>query len=499
MTPPTTEHKTILLTGITGSIGSWMARTILEDGAQIVAVVRGETPSAATARARNALAVVGADGYVDRVRTVCGDIRDEKLVGRLLHEARDASRIVHCAGVVEFGQEFAELSRRVNVEGTGNVLTLAERLKVPFGHFSTAYIAGTRQGRVFEHETWVGQRFHNPYEFSKCQAETLIRGWAARTGLNAFVLRPSIVVGDCHEGRIVHFDGLYNFMRLLDSVSEAIGGRGFRVVASPAATKNLVPADYVAHAAWHILKAGRPGTYHLTNPDPLPLSTLRDIFVDLFAIPGTRLVSEEEFRRRTPDRFEAMYRKATAQYAAYLAAEPLFDRTNTDTALRDASLALPKMNTAFFGRLLDHARQARWGKANEEASLQAQSREGFVQQYFESFLVDKMHKQLLPNLKRLTASCRITVEDVPGQSWSLKIDQGRLVEISENGMICQCSFSLHSDTFTAIVSGRLAPPQAFFQKRVNIEGDVETGLRLATVLAAFFKKWPYGLETRHGG
>lgn len=499
MTPPMTAHETILLTGITGSIGSWMARTILEDGVRIVAVVRGDTQFAATARIRTALAVVGADGYTDRVRAVCGDICDEKLVERLLQEAMDASCVVHSAGVVEFGQEFAELSRRVNTKGTANLLTLAERLKIPFCQFSTAYIAGARQERVFEHETCVGQRFHNPYEFSKCQAETLVQDWATRTNLNAFVLRPSIVVGDCREGRIVHFDGLYNFMRLLDSVAEAISGHEFRVVANPAATKNLVPADYVARAAWHILKAGRPGTYHLTNPDPLPLSTLRDIFVDLFAIPGARLVSEEELRRRTPDRFEAMYRKASAQYKPYLVAEPFFDRTNTDRALRDAPLTLPEMNTAFFGRLLDYARQAKWGKANEKASLKARSREGFVQQYFDSFLVDKMHKQLLPNLKRLTASCRITVEDVPGRSWSLKIDRGRLVEISENGIICQCSFSLRSDTFTAIVAGRLAPPQAFFQKRVNIEGDIETGLRLATVLAAFFKKWPYGLETRHVG
>ncbi len=110
-------------------------------------------------------------------------------------------------------------------------------------------------------------------------------------------------------------------------------GREFRVAANPAATKNLVPADYVAQAAWHILRTARRGTYHITNPQPLSLSSLRDIFVELFAIPGTRLVPEEEFRREKPDRFESMYRKAAAQYAPYLAAEPIFDRTNTDRAL----------------------------------------------------------------------------------------------------------------------------------------------------------------------
>jgi thioester reductase-like protein len=387
------------------------------------------------------------------------------------------------------------LSHRVNVEGTAHLLTLAGTLRVPFCHFSTAYIAGDRRGRVFEHETSVGQQFHNPYESSKCQAEILVQEWATRTGLDTFVFRPSIMVGDGREGRIVHFDGLYNFLRLLDSAAGAIGVREFRIVANPDATKNLVPADYVARAAWHIIKTSAPRTYHITNPQPVSLSALRNLFADLFAIPTARLVREEEFRHRAPDRFESLYQKATAPYAPYLTAEPVFDRTNTDQALQGTSLVLPEMNMTFFQRLLDYARRARWGRAGAEPSVAAEKRAQLVRQYFDSFLTNKMHKQLLPHLKHLTASCRITVEDLPGRSWSLRIDQGRLEEISQNGMLCQCTFSLHSDTFSAIVSGRLAPQQAFFQKKIQIAGDMETGLKLATVLAAFFKQWPYDVET----
>lgn len=490
-----TAQETVLLTGITGSIGSWVAATILQDGGRVVALVRADTASAAATRVREALAVVGAQEDADRVHPICGDICDDALTGRLIRRGIELSCIVHCAGVVEFGQEFAALSHRVNVEGTANLLTLAERLRVPLCHFSTAYIAGDRQGRVFEHETDVGQQFHNAYESSKCRAERLVQDWASRTGLDAFVLRPSIIVGDSRQGRVVHFDGLYNFLRLLDSVAGAVGTRPFRVAANPDATKNLVSADYVARAAWHIIRTGAPRTYHITNPQPVPLSALRDIFADLFAIPRARLVRDEEFRRRPHDRFELMYQKAAAQYAPYLAAEPVFDRTNTDAALRGTSLVLPEMNMAFFQRLLDYARRTRWGKASAVAPVAAESRKRFVDRYFDSFLTDKMHKQLLPNLKHLSASCRIRVEDLPERSWSLRINQGRLEEISQNGMLCQCTFSLHSDTFRAIVSGRLAPQQAFFQRKIHIEGDMETGLKLATVLASFFKKWPYGVET----
>jgi predicted lipid carrier protein YhbT len=114
-----------------------------------------------------------------------------------------------------------------------------------------------------------------------------------------------------------------------------------------------------------------------------------------------------------------------------------------------------------------------------------------VERYFSHFLAEQMHKQLLPNLRNLSATCGIVVEDIPGRSWSLSIDRGRLEQISKNGENCQCTFFLASDVFSSIVSGQLAPQQAFFEKNINIEGDIETGMRLATVLAAFFRKWPY--------
>ena len=58
-------------------------------------------------------------------------------------------------------------------------------------------------------------------------------------------------------------------------------------------------------------------------------------------------------------------------------------------------------------------------------------------------------------------------------------------------MDCQCTYTVNHRTFADIVSGRLAPQKAFFQRKVEIDGDMETGLRLATVLADFFKQWPY--------
>jgi len=484
-------HEKILITGVTGAVGSWMARAILESDRHILALTRADSAVAAQDRTLNALRVVGADRYADRVNVVRGDICTDAATNVLSEPCGSVARIVHCAGALEFRPEFEELDRRVNVQGTANMLRLAEELRVPFYHFSTAYIAGRRQGLVLESEIDVGQEFNNPYESSKCRAELLVREWSKRTGLAAFVFRPSIVVGDSQEGRIVTFDGLYNFMRLLDGMAGLGAEREFRVVANPAATKNIVPVDHLARLAVHIMDAGVPGTYHLTNPHSLRLSTLRDILTEVFGIQGARLVGEEEFGISRPSRFESMYQKLASSYIPYLAAEPVFDRANTDTIARGANIELAEMNTLFFRRLVDYARKAEWGRRGQAVHRAAAGRGRFVARYFDSFLADKMHRQLLPNLRRLSANCRILVEDLPGRSWSLSIDRGCLVTISENGLPCECTFLLHSDVFTDIVSGRLSPQAAFFDKKIDIEGDIETGLKLATVLATFFRKWPY--------
>jgi thioester reductase-like protein/predicted lipid carrier protein YhbT len=489
----------VLLTGITGSVGSWIARKALLDGKRLLAVVRADSDAAARSRVRAALNVVGVGDLAGQVEVMRGDICLEGLglKPRTRHPS-DISLIIHCAAALEFGENFVELSRQVNIGGTANVLELAERLQAPVCHLSTAYVAGTRSGIVYESETDVGQEFHNAYERTKSQAESLVREWSRRTSLESFIFRPSIVVGDTEGGRILNFDGVYNLMRFFDSLAGVLGEKDFRVIGEPNATKNFVPVDYVAEAIWHIVECGSPGTYHITHPLPIKLSKLRRIFADLFQIPGARFVHQSDFQGAPANRLERMYQEATSSYLPYFMGEPVFDRASTDRALAGTRLQAPPTDTDFFSHLLAYARRVNWGKGRSSLTAPAEDSRSVVERYFDSFLSQKMHKQLLPNLRSLSATCRINVEDV-GRSWALKIEQGRLVKISHNTMSCQCAFLVNYDTFCRIVSGKLVPQKAFFKRKVDIQGDVETGLKLATVLAEFFQKWPYHPEAVHGG
>ena len=296
----------------------------------------------------------------------------------------------------------------------------------------------------------------------------------------------------------MNFDGLYNLMRFFDSVGSVIGSGEFRVIANPNATKNFIPVDYLADVIWHIVKKRTPGTYHITHPSPTKLSHLRQILADLFEVPGARLVHKQDFNKAEPTRLERMYQETASYYEPYLMGEPVFDRTNTDRALRGANLKVSEIDNQFFSRLLSYARGVRWGKKHFRMTVAAESSSHIVDRYFDHFLAEKMHRQLLPDLRGLSATCRIKVEDIPGRSWALKIEQGRFESISDNGMNCQCAFLVDCDTFSRIVSGELAPQKAFFKRKIDIQGDIETGLKLATVLAEFFQRWPYRPGAGHG-
>jgi predicted lipid carrier protein YhbT len=148
------------------------------------------------------------------------------------------------------------------------------------------------------------------------------------------------------------------------------------------------------------------------------------------------------------------------------------------------------MDQAYFERLLVYARSVNWGEQSQAPAPSAKV-PPFVDAYFREFLTAKMHQQLLPDLRRLTASFGVCLKEAPGEHWSVSIVRGALESVTRNGIEAQCSFLVDAPVFSEIVAGRLSPKQAFFSRRIEIGGDIETGLKLATVLAAFFRQFPF--------
>jgi hypothetical protein len=133
-----------------------------------------------------------------------------------------------------------------------------------------------------------------------------------------------------------------------------------RVQVNPAATKNFIPVDYFAQTAWRLIESGPGGVYHVTNPEPMVLARLRDIFAELFGVHGLRIVDEQDFSRRPATDLEDLILAAGETYLSYGQSEPQFDRTNTDAVLGDERPGVPVLDLPFFDRLLQFARSRHW-------------------------------------------------------------------------------------------------------------------------------------------
>lgn len=114
-----------------------------------------------------------------------------------------------------------------------------------------------------------------------------------------------------------------------------------------------------------------------------------------------------------------------------------------------------------------------------------------VERYFETFLPDIRGQLLIPDLESLSTCFAIDVTDVAGPPWRIAIEWGRLVHVGQEGPEPLCVFRLDSGTLLEVVAARLAPAEAFFAKRIDLDGDMELGLKLSTVLAPFFSGFPF--------
>lgn len=111
--------------------------------------------------------------------------------------------------------------------------------------------------------------------------------------------------------------------------------------------------------------------------------------------------------------------------------------------------------------------------------------------YFTEFLPGIIGQLMMENLKDLSCQAEILVTDSGDAPWRLGIEQGRLMHVDQEGPDPECRYVLDIDTLIDIVTAQCSPQDAFFEMRIEIEGDIERGLELSAVLEIFFKTFPY--------
>ncbi|WP_369404937.1 SDR family oxidoreductase [Piscibacillus salipiscarius] len=156
--------------------------------------------------------------------------------------------VFHLAAIYDLAVP-KKLAYEVNVKGTANVNQWVKSLKnlKRYVYFSTAYVAGKRQGPILETELDKKQEFKNHYEHTKYEAEVLVEQLKESVPLT--IIRPGVVVGHSNSGETTKFDGPYFLLNFFDRLrfSPIIPylGKG-------EAEGNFVPINYIIDATIYL-------------------------------------------------------------------------------------------------------------------------------------------------------------------------------------------------------------------------------------------------------
>ncbi|QQS30289.1 MAG: NAD-dependent epimerase/dehydratase family protein [Sphingobacteriales bacterium] len=177
------HSPTILVTGGTGFVGSHLLKLLVHRGFAVRATKRADN---------NLYWVSDIAGKIDWVDC---DILD----AQGLYDAMSGVKSVyHCAAIVTFSPSKREELRKVNVEGTANVVNMAlERGVEKLLHVSSIAALGRKlnQPHVDETTQWEESPINTQYAISKYYAEREVwRGIAE--GLNAVIVNPSVIIGE---------------------------------------------------------------------------------------------------------------------------------------------------------------------------------------------------------------------------------------------------------------------------------------------------------------
>ncbi len=354
------QVPTVLFTGFPGFLGMRLLPRILDlhPGWRVECLVQEKFLE--MARAAVATLESSHPPSQGRIGLVTGDITVEglgieaKCARELRHSLVEAW---HLAAVYDLAVR-RDLGRRINVEGTKNVLEFlghAKRLE-RLQYVSTAYVSGTARGTFRETDLDVGQGFKNYYEETKFQAEVEVK----HSKVPATIYRPGVVVGDSKTGETAKFDGPYFALRMMEKLpSPGV----FFLVGLGSGTLNIVPVDFVIDSMAAL--SASPGsigkTYHLCDPHAHSPRELVEMFAaaigKTFALmPVPAAVAKAFFGPKPVQRFFGM----PVEALDYFDNPVRYDTTQSTKDLADLGIECPRLES-YLPRLVSFYRAHREG------------------------------------------------------------------------------------------------------------------------------------------
>lgn len=182
---------TVLVTGAAGHIGSNIARTLLEQGEQVIGFDVAPPPPHSVLHP-----------FVGKFPFVIGSILDLALLLNTMKQHK-VEGVIHLAAIMGGAPQRPLETVRVNVEGTANILEAARilglRRVVSTSSFAAAGASGKDQSRLIPETEFAlpvnATDGNSPYAATKLMCEELTCHYRLYCGVDAAIIRPARVYG----------------------------------------------------------------------------------------------------------------------------------------------------------------------------------------------------------------------------------------------------------------------------------------------------------------
>jgi nucleoside-diphosphate-sugar epimerase len=182
----------ILVTGATGLVGSHLLVQLLQENEEVKALFRSEKQ---IEKVKNVFSYHNQSQLFDKINWAKGDITD---IPSLEISFENITHVYHCAALISFDPNDEEELRKINIEGTANVVNCC----IDFGIKKLCHVSSIAAlGNPKEHETtiteeteWNPEELHSDYAISKYGAEMeVFRGH--QEGLEVVIVNPGVIFG----------------------------------------------------------------------------------------------------------------------------------------------------------------------------------------------------------------------------------------------------------------------------------------------------------------
>lgn len=288
----------ILVTGGTGFIGSYFIPILINMGYEIRLLVRDKI------KAENL--------FGDKCEYFVGDVVDKESIEGCCEGIDIVFHLVAKSGNELPNKENFDIYRKINVEGTKNIISQCDNIKKFIYVSSTAAMGIVKDNPINENSPCDP---YLPYQVTKYEAEELIK-YKCQNGFPGIIVRPTKVYG-INEAN-------YSYLTLAKLVKKGIY---FKIGKKVNYTSNVYVTDFV-NALVNLITRGQIGeTYIITSNESIGFIKTGEIIADVLG-KNIKII-------KVPEKFMIFSANIEEKFMLLLKKKPIVTKRNIEMTIND--------------------------------------------------------------------------------------------------------------------------------------------------------------------